>query len=179
VTYLTPGTSSDDAFALQLAAEIWAGGNSSRLYQALVYQQQVASSVSCDTDLREDAGLLDFEVVVASGKSSQDALKPLLAEIDRLRSAPPSDTELTRAKNRLLTAKLKDRETNEGKAASIARAAVLEGDASRVNTDLDRLQAVTAEEVQKVVQKYVSDSNRMVLKYEAKPASEPARKGKK
>ena len=46
--------------ALSLAEEILAGGESSRLYQSLVYEQQVAQSVSCNADLHEDLGLLRF-----------------------------------------------------------------------------------------------------------------------
>jgi zinc protease len=42
---------------------------------------------------------------------------------------------------------------------------VLLGDPNRVNTDLDKLQAVTAADVQRVMKKYFTDTNRMVLYY--------------
>src|SRR6202011_1773866 len=58
VTYLAPSIRSDDSPALSLVAEILAGGDSSRLYRTMVYDQQVVQSVSFDSDLREDLGLL-------------------------------------------------------------------------------------------------------------------------
>ena len=58
LTYLAPSLRSDDTPALALAAEILAGGESSRLYQSLVYEQQIAQQASFDADLNEDLGLL-------------------------------------------------------------------------------------------------------------------------
>src|SRR4029077_16585383 len=58
VTYLAPSVRSSDEPALDLADEILSGGQSSRLYQSLVYEQQVAQRASFDADLREDLGLL-------------------------------------------------------------------------------------------------------------------------
>jgi len=77
ITYLAPSVRSKDAPALSLAEEILAGGVSSRLYQSLVYEQQVAQSVSCGADLHEDLGLLVFRAILASGKPVEIAKKSL------------------------------------------------------------------------------------------------------
>jgi zinc protease len=165
MTYLGPPAISDDSLAVELAEEILAGGESSRLYQALVYGQQLAESVSFDADLREDLGLLAFKVILASGKPVDEAGKSVLAEIKKLQDEPLSDAELTKAKNRVLTRKLQERETAEGKAAALGEAAVVKGDAGSVNTELDKLAAVTADEVRQVMKKYFTDSNQLVLDY--------------
>jgi len=60
---------------------------------------------------------------------------------------------------------LRQRETNLGRSQTLGDAAVLRGDPNRVNTDLDRLQAVTAAEVQRVAKKYFTDQNRYVFFY--------------
>ena len=48
---------------------------------------------------------------------------------------------------------------------ALGEAAVLIGDVARVNTDLERLQAVTAADIQRVMKKYFADTNRLVLYY--------------
>jgi zinc protease len=84
-----------------------------------------------------------------------------------------SAAELEKAKNQIVTEQLQKLETSNGKALALGEAAVLLGDPARVNTDLERLQAVTAADVQRVMKKYLSDKNRMVLYY----LRESAKKG--
>ena len=165
VTYLGPAARSEDAPAMELAQEILAGGDSSRLYQRLVYEKALAQSVEFQADLREDLGLLAFQVVLASGKTVVEAERALFAEIEKIAAQPVSEAELAKAKNRLLTARVHERETCEGKATALARAAIVLGDATRVNTDLARLQSVTGAEVQRVLHAAFTEPNRLVLEY--------------
>ena len=165
VTYLGPAARSEDALAFEIAQEILAGGESSRLYQRLVYEKALAQSVEFQADLREDLGLLTFQVVLASGKKVADAERALFAEIEKIAAQPVTDAELAKAKNRLLTARLHERETCEGKATALAHAVLVLGDATRVNTDLARLQSVPAGDVQRVVRAAFTEPNRLVLEW--------------
>lgn len=165
ITYLAPSSASDDAFALTVADAILSGGTSSRLYQSLVYQKQLAQSANSFVDLREDLGLFQLRSILASGKKPEEAEAALLAEIKRLQSEPVSAAELEKAKNQLIAAQLRDIETNNGKAQAIGNAAVILGDANRVNTDLERLQKISASDIQRVMRKYFSDTNRVVIYY--------------
>jgi zinc protease len=174
ITYLVPSEKSDDAPALTMLDILLSQGRSSRLYQSLVYQQQVAQSTNANADLKEDAGLFELTAIVAAGKKPEDAEAALRAEVKKLQDAPVSASELEKAKNQVITSELRQRETNNGKAQSLGDAAVLLGDPNRVNTDLARLQAVTAADVQRVAKKYLTDENRYVLYYlpeSSKPAS--------
>ncbi|HKO96313.1 MAG TPA: pitrilysin family protein [Pyrinomonadaceae bacterium] len=164
-TYLTPPQRSADSEPLQVAATILSGGESSRLYRSLVYEQQVAQSADATPDLREDAGLFYFNVVLAGGKKPEDGERALIAEIKKMQAAQVGRAELDKAKNQLVTSELRERETSNGKALALGSAAVLLGDPNRVNTDLDKLQAVTAADVQRVMQKYFTDANRLVIYY--------------
>jgi len=164
-TYLTPPEKNADAEPLRVAATILSQGESSRLYRALIYEQQVAQSADATPDLREDAGLFYFNLVLASGKKPEDGERALLAEIKKLQDAPVSSAELDKAKNQLVTNELRQRETSNGKALALGSAAVLLGDPNRVNTDLSKLQAVTAADVQRVMKKYFTDANRLVIYY--------------
>jgi zinc protease len=165
LTYLTPSEKSPDAEPLQIAATILGEGDSSRLYKSLIYEQQIAQSADAVTDLREDAGVFYFNIVLASDKKPDEVERALLAEIKKLQDAPASLAELNKAKNQLVTNELRQRETSDGRALALGEAAVLLGDPNRVNTDLARLQAVTAADVQRVMKKYFTSANRLVIYY--------------
>src|SRR5918998_451172 len=140
ITYLAPPVASDDTYALRVAESILSAGESSRLYQSLVYKQQVAQAAWVTADLREDNGLVYFASILASGKQPAEAERALLAELKRMQDEPVTKAELDKAVNQLVTNQLRERETNSGKADALGRAAVLLGDARRVNTDIARLQ---------------------------------------
>jgi zinc protease len=165
VTYLTEPVTGGDADALRVAEAILSGGESSRLYQSLVYEKQLASSAQAGADLREDAGLFLLRAILASGKKPEEAEEALYAEVKRLQDEPVSAAELEKAKNQLVTAKLFEFETNNGKAEALGFAAVILGDPNRVNTDLERLQNVSAADIQRVMKKYFTKENRVVIYY--------------
>lgn len=165
LTYLIPPASDEDAYALQVAETILSAGESSRLYRALVYDQQLAQSVTGDADLREHAGLFKFTAVMASDKRVEEGEASLLREITRMQNQPVSRAELARSLNQLVTGQLRERETNGGKALAVGWAAVVLGDVTRVNRDLERLGRVTAADVQRVMQRYFTPANRVVIHY--------------
>ena len=165
LTYLTPRQADADSDPLRVVDAILSSGESSRLYHALVYTQQLAAEADSTSETREDASLFILTAILSEGKKPEDAEKSLLAEIKQLQDAPVSAAELEKAKNQIITDQLRQRETSNGKALALGEAAVLLGDPARVNTDLTRLQAVTAADVQRVTKKYFGAQNRMVLYY--------------
>jgi zinc protease len=165
VTYLAPSVRSKDAPALSLVEEILAGGASSRLYQAMVYEQQIAQGISCSADLHEDLGLLVFRMILASGKPIETAEKSLADQIENVLKKGVTQAELDKAKSRLLTSKLLERETASGKASALGEAAVIYADATRVNTDLAMVQAVTAAQIKEVLNKYVTGQKKVVIEF--------------
>ena len=177
ITYLTPPASTDDATALRVARTILSAGESSRLYHSLVYEQQIAQSASADASLFEDVGFFLLSAVAASGKKPEDVEASLLAEVKKMQDTPVSAVELDKAVNQMLTSQLLGRETNEGKASALGTAAVLLGDPNRVNTQVSRLQGVTAADVQRVMKKYFGSENRLVLFYLPEPAKSESKKG--
>ena len=177
VTYLTPAKASADAEALRVAESILSTGESSRLNHSLVYEQQVAQNVGASANLLEDAGLFTLNLIVAGGKKPEDAEKALLAEIKKMQDTPVTKAELDKAINQIVTNQLRERETNNGKALALGEAAVLLGDPNRVNTDLSRLQAVTAGDVQRVMKKYLTEQNRLVLYYLPEAGKSPEKSG--
>ena len=162
--------SDPDAPALKVLDAILSGGKSSRLYNSLVYDKQIAVEAFSQADLPQDPGMVLVGAIMSNGKTLAEGEAALLAEVKRLRDAPPSAAELSEAKNELLAGSLRERETIEGRASAIGYALIVDGDPNAVNTELGKLQAVTAADVQRVARKYMAEDRRMTIRY--RPESE-------
>ena len=165
LTWLIPPAQNYDTEALQVASSILSDGDSSRLYQSLVYKKQLAQSANSNADTREDTGLFTVTAVMAGGKNPDDGIAALRQEIDALGAKPVGAAELEKAKNLIITGALRERETNDGKAGALGEAITQFHDAAYVNRGLERLQAVTAADVQRVVKKYLIDAKAVVITY--------------
>src|SRR6185437_13194306 len=104
-----------DLIPLQVAAALLAQGDSSRLYQSLVYRHQVAQQVGADADGRVGPGLFTVYAILASGLTTQ----------------PIPAAELDKVKTQLLTSELKQRQTAQGIAFALGQATLTEGSPAR------------------------------------------------
>jgi len=163
INYLVPAQRSADTIPLQVAAQIIGGGESSRLYQSLVYEKQIAQSAETLTDLNTDAGLFGY-IVVGANEKTPELLESAALEVEKqILEKPITEAELKKAKNQLLYSVLQDRQTNQGKGEAIGDAVIYEDDPERANSDLDALQKVTVQQVQDVLAKYLTPENRLTL----------------
>ena len=165
ITYLGPKSDEADIPALRVADKILSGGESSRLYQSLVYKQAIAQEASFNLDNRVDRGLLYFMAIGAEKHTAEELEKALLAELKLIQDSGITAKELEKAKNQLITDTIRNRQNNDGKAIAIERAIAYQHDPKAVNFDIQKLQAVTAADVQRVMKKYFSDTNRVVIYY--------------
>lgn len=156
ITWLIPPAESADAEPLTIAEAVLGSGESSRLYQSLIYRQQIAQDVNADADLRMSTGLFAVTATLASGKTTAVVEKALRSEVKKLIDGNVTATELEKAKNFVITAALRRRETTLGKGSAVRDAVIYHHDASYVNRGLDRLQTVTAADVQRVAKKYLA-----------------------
>ena len=106
-----------------------------------------------------------FRAILASGKPVEVAKKSLTDQIENVLKKGVTEAELAKAKNRFLTSKLMELETANGKASALGEAAVIYGDATRVNTGLAMVQAVTAGQVKDVLNKYITGKKKVVIEY--------------
>lgn len=160
-----PKAAHADAAALRVAGALLSAGDSSRLNEALVYRTQIAQAAVFAAELYADAGLLTAYAIAAGGRQPADLERALLAEIKRLATTPIPPHELGKVRARLLTSTLVGRQTPQGLADAIGRAVLLQGDAREANAELQRLQAVSAADVQRVLRQYVLDSRRVTIDY--------------
>jgi zinc protease len=165
ITYLGPRSDDPDIPALRVADKILSGGESSRLYQSLVYKQQIAQEASFELDNRAEGGLLAFIAIASEGHKPEDLEKSLLAELKLIQDHGVTEKEVTKAKNQLVSDAVRRLENNDGRAIAVERSIVYQHDPKAVNGDVAKLQAVTAVDVQRVMKKYFSDNNRIVIYY--------------
>lgn len=165
ITYLAPESNNADIPALRLAEAILSGGESSRLYNELVRNQQIAQEASFNLDNKLERGLLYFFGIASEGHTSEEMEKSWLAELKKIQDSGVTAQELEKAKNQLITQSLRARENNDGKAIAIERAVAYQGDPTAVNSDIQKLRAVTTNDIQRVMKKYFTDTNRVVIYY--------------
>jgi zinc protease len=165
MTWKGPSAADPDAAALTVLDAILSGGKSSRLYDSLVYEQQVATEAFSSADLPAQPGMFVVGAILASGKTLAEGEKALLAEVARLREAPPTAAELAEAKNELIAGKLRERETIDGRGFALGYALMTDGDAAQANRALADLAAVSGADVQRVARKYLADTGRMTIRY--------------
>jgi len=163
-TWLAPPASHEDSVALSAVTTILAEGDSSRLREKLV-RGAIAQEVFASDDLREDLGVFAIAAIMASGHDTAEAEKIIRGELASLAEKPIPAAELEKAKNLKITAELRNREENNGKAFSLGEAVTIDHDANGVNTGLAKLQALTAADVQRVVKKYLVDGKAVVINY--------------
>lgn len=163
VAYHIPRDGHPDSYPLHFAAKILSDGDSSRIYQKLVYESGIALSAFGAGNIVEHPNLFFAVAVVQPGRAPKEAEEALIGELDRLRVEPVSERELERSKRQFARDYVLGRESNQQKALHLAHAVVLHGDISTADGEFDIFMDTTAEDVQRVARAYFRPENRLVL----------------
>lgn len=153
----------DDYYALAVLSSALQEGHSSRLYEALVKQQQLATEVGGTMEERRVAGALKITAGPRDEKSIDAVEQGIYREIERLQREPVADWEMEKAKNLIAAAYLDRMHRGVLRGLVIGSNVVDFGDAERTNTYLDRIAAVTKDDVQRVANAHLRKGNRTVL----------------
>ncbi|WP_373999137.1 M16 family metallopeptidase [Bdellovibrio bacteriovorus] len=172
VAYRSPRQGEADMYALDLAANILGYGTSSRLHKRLVYQKQIATSAYAYNYAMKDAGIMGFGVSLKPGQGTQEALDIVYNEIWKLRNQKVSDKELEKAKTQVMKDLVDGLKTMDGKARSLAVNEIVTGSYESLFTDLEKYQAVTADDIQKAAEKYTQQTQRSIITLEPKAKKE-------
>lgn len=154
---------SQDEAALNALSSILTGGKSSRLYKRLVYDEQVAALTSAWNDASLISG--DFWMRVrAKPDVDLDRIETaVMEEVARLAAAPPSQEELDRVINGLVTGFVSGLETVEGKADRLNDYLYFTGNPDFAEQDLARYRALTPADIQRVARQYLAGRNHVVI----------------
>ena len=165
LSWQLPPTTDADHAAITVLDSLLSGGESARLYQALVYRDRIATEASVMSDLRKGTGMFSAYALLAGGKDPAAAEAALRREVARMRDAPVAADELTRVKNQIVTATLKQRETAEGRAATLAANVIQENDPRASDKQIAAIQAITPAEVQRVARRLLADDRAVEITY--------------
>ena len=164
-----------DFYALQVLAAVLQSGQSSRLYQKLVKEKEMVTNVGGFMDEKRGIGAFYSNATLRPGVKTEDVEATIYAEIERLKKEPIADWELQKAKNTTRRNLINGLQSSLLRAITLGQYAVYYNDPSLINTRLDKVAAVTKEDVQRVANKYLLDTNRTVVitmpQAKAKPAT--------
>ena len=152
-----------DSYPLHIASKVLSDGQSSRIYQKLVYERQLAVTAFGGANLIEDPNLFYAVAIVQPGQSPDEAIAALIGELDRLKDEPISERELQRTKNQFARDYILGRESDQQKALQLAHAVVIHHDITTADGEFEIFQTITAADVQRVARTYFTEQNRLVL----------------
>lgn len=156
--YKAPSISDEDGFALDVLAGILSGGKSSRLYNSLVYEKQVALSAWASYEGMYREPFLFYAGATASrGKKMEELEKALLDELEKIKNAAPSEREVQKAKNQIEASFIMEQDSMYMQARTIGTFEMI-GGWKLIDKYLEGVRRVTPEDVRRVAGKYlVSD----------------------
>jgi zinc protease len=175
IGYKVPAQYAPDSYPLDLASNILSGGESSRLYRKLVYEDQVAVQVNGAGNFTEDPNLFFAIAIMNQGKTSADGEKAIHGVLDAMKTTAVSANELEKAKNQEIAGFILGRETAKEKADALGRYAVIGKNPNLINTDLVNYLKVTAADIQRVAGLYFAAARATVLTVE--PPKNPTAPG--
>lgn len=153
-----------DEAALDILGSILSSGRTSRLQSNLLYGKELVSTIGGGNGTNEIGGTFQIQATARPGKSLDDIEKEINIEIERIKKDPPTAEELARAKNSIESQTIFGLQTVLGKGSQIGNYAGYLNNPDWFQADLDRYQKVTAADVQRVANQYLT-ANRLVMTY--------------
>lgn len=154
-------------YVSDLISEVLGGGGSSRLFQSLVKEKKLFSNIECYHFGTTDAGLLAIEGKLVKGVKKEEAEAAVNEELEKLKQEKISDAELQKVKNKTESMIAFEDMSLMNRANSLAYYELL-GDASLMNTELDRYNKVTIEDVKDLSNEIFREENGTTLWYLSK-----------
>lgn len=163
IAYKTAAGNTDDFYALQILSSVLQGGQSSRLLQKLVNEKSLVSRIGGNQSEQRGTGTFNVTSYLRKPQDANEVESLIYAEIERLANEPIADWELKKAKAGARLAFTSRLQSISSRADTIGMFATFYNDPNLINTRLDKFDAVTKEDVQRVTKKYLTVANRTVV----------------
>ncbi len=151
-----PMNTREDA-VLDVLTDILSSGKNSRLYKSLVYEKQIAQSVSAYQNGMEIAGQTGIIVTAKPGKTLTEMETALDEQIAKLLKEGVTQKEIQTFMNNKESQLINRRATVLGKTTALATYFTLTGDANNINTEFERFKDITPQEVLTIARKVLTD----------------------
>lgn len=163
--YRAPKQGGEEYYAFNVLSTILSGGASSRMNKTLVDSKQLAVAAQSVPFFNEDDGLFIALTIANMGVKVETLEASMDSVVNELKTGLVGEREFQKVKNQITTALVDSKATMAGIAESLANNEVYFGDANLINTELEKYNKVTREDVLKVAKKYLNKENRVALHY--------------
>jgi zinc protease len=162
VTWPTPAFFAPGDGELDLVAHVLTGGKTSRLWKRLVYDMQIAQSVSASQQSSELASVFEIVATAKPGHTPAELLKVIDEELDKLRKNGVEDGELARAKTTIVADTLFDLERSSARGNRLNNYNHYVGDPGFLDRDLARTTTATTKSVTQAAATWIKEKDRVV-----------------
>ncbi|HCO94512.1 MAG TPA: peptidase M16 [Phycisphaerales bacterium] len=164
IGYHKPSIHHPDDAVFDAITDIVGMGRTSRLYKSLVKEKQIAVYASGFQGMPgyKYPSLFLFYFVPARGRTNQECEEAIDSEIERLKNELVTPEELDKAKTRARAGLVRQLASNSGLAAQLTFYQVVTGDWRDLFRQLDKIDRVTTEDIQRVAKEYFITRNRTV-----------------
>jgi predicted Zn-dependent peptidase len=162
-----------DSYPLRVMAQLLAT-RTGRLYKGLVLGSGVATEIYAEQQSQKWAGSFTAGGDAAEGKTPEDVEKGVLEQIEKLKKEPVPAEELQKVKNEFAAGEYRRLSSNTAILHQLIQTDG-DGDWREINDAGPKIQAVTAEDVQRVAKKYFTKENCYTGIYTRKAGSTPQR----
>jgi zinc protease len=166
VAWLTPEAYKPGDADADLFLNILGGGKVSRLYQKLVYETQVAQSVNCNNQSLMATSIAQCDILARPGVKLEDLEAAFDKEVEAIRTEGPTQAELDRARNKLLSAQIEGLQRLGGfggVADMMDRYNQYLHDPGYLPKDVARYEALTTESIKQIGQQVFGKNQRVVV----------------
>ena len=162
--YHRPSINDKDRVIYDIIASLLSDGRTSRLYKSLVQEKQIALSATGTSGFPGDKhpNLILLYALTAPGHTVDELATALHSEIERLKTEPVTEEELNRVKNQARAGLLRSLDSNMGMARNLVEYQVKTGDWRNLFNELEAINAITTDDIQRVSQAIFTPENRTV-----------------
>ncbi|MBK7141432.1 MAG: insulinase family protein [bacterium] len=149
-----------DGAALEAVASILSGGRTSRFYKAI--REKKLGNANASAGGSRFPGAFNVTITPFGNHTTAELEEAVYAEIERLKTEPVSTWELEKMRNQVDASLIRSMESNNGLAFRIASSESITGDWHYFLQSREELKKVTAEDIMRVANQYLTKSNRTV-----------------
>ncbi|TFH65928.1 MAG: insulinase family protein [Candidatus Zixiibacteriota bacterium] len=172
ICWQTPQIGHPDLPALDVAANILSNGRTSRFYKNI--REKKLGTAGAYVDYSRYPGTFSCDVSPYGDHTTQELETAVYAEIDRMKNEKVTEWELQRVRNQVDARLWRSMDSNRGLASRIANSEIVTGDWRDFLNRSKAVKAVTADDVMRVVNKYLVKKNRSVVSIVRPEGEQPA-----
>ncbi|MDT5269990.1 MAG: zinc protease [Acidobacteriota bacterium] len=158
-----PARRTPDFYALSLGSDLLLDGDSSRLYQRLVKDEESVVGIQGGMGERRGPSTLYIFAIPKPGHTTEAIRATIQEEVERLGTEGPTPAEMEKLRNTLLNDAVRSRQSTLFRAQRLAEYTLYDGDPHHFNTELEHFLAVTPERIRETVSRYLLTDNHSVM----------------